>query len=109
LRRTKSLTFVRACAEAASNRARSCALKVAAALDLIVRFFGSAAPVCQIDRKRCRDFWDLPNQLPSNMRKRFPDQAHSLNDIASDAANRRLDLLARETQDVYFNVLKRLS
>ena len=82
--------------------------KIAAALDLIIRFFGRDTQISQISRANCRDFRDLLHQLPTNLRKRFPDNKLPLRDIASEAADRKLDLLARESQDVYFNALKRI-
>ncbi len=82
--------------------------KITAALELILRFFDGDTPVSQISRKRCREFRDLLNELPTNLRKHFPDQTISLERITSEATTQKIKLLARETQDVYFNSLKRL-
>lgn len=82
--------------------------KINAALDLINRFFGSDTKLAGIDRAACRDFRDLLNQLPSNLRKHYPKDDLALTEIAARASKRNLGLMARETQDTYFNALKRL-
>lgn len=82
--------------------------KVAAALELIIRFFGKDTLINEIDRKRCREFRDLLNELPSNLRKHFPEDNISFDKIKRATVVRKLGLLARDTQDVYFNALKRL-
>jgi integrase len=62
----------------------------------------------QIDRKRCREFRDLLHALPSNLRKHFREANRSLEDIAAEAAKRKLPVMARDTQDTYLSALKQL-
>jgi integrase len=82
--------------------------KLAAAMDLIARFFGKDTPVNMIDRDRCREYRDLLNQLPANLHKLFADRRVTFDHIVREAKNQKRKLLARPTQDVYFNFLKRL-
>jgi integrase len=82
--------------------------KLTAAMDLISRFFGNDTPVNMIDRDRCRDFRDLLNQLPANLQKLFSDRRVTFDHIVLETKNQKRKLLARPTQDVYFNFLKRL-
>ncbi len=82
--------------------------KVFAALDLIIRYFGADTELAEIDRAKCREFRDLLNQLPSNMRKHFPNSDITLPEVIAGTSKRNLGLMARETQDTYFNALKRL-
>lgn len=76
--------------------------------ELTVSSIGVDTPVSMIDRDRCRDFRDLLNQLPANLRKLFSDRRVTFDHIVLEAKNQKRKLLARPTQDVYFNFLKRL-
>jgi integrase len=82
--------------------------KVSAALELILEFFGRDTAVHGIERRHCREFRNILNELPSNLRKHFPQGQASLQRIAAEAARRKLPVLARDTQDMYLGALKRL-
>jgi integrase len=82
--------------------------KLSAAFELVQRFFGRDTFVHQIDRKRCREFRNLLNLLPSNLRQHFPKANQSLEDIAAEAAKRKLPVMARDTQETYLSALKQL-
>ena len=82
--------------------------KLSAAYVLILAFFGNQTSVAQIDRKQCREFRNLLNELPANRSKHFPDGAHELTAIATEAAKRGLPNMARDTQETYLATLRRL-
>jgi integrase len=82
--------------------------KLNASLQLIIRFFGRETLATDIDRKRCREYRDILNELPSNISKRFPNPRLSLDEIAVQAKKQRMPVLAAETQATYLSVLKQL-
>jgi integrase len=81
--------------------------KVSSALQLVVRFFGTTTIISEIDPLRCSEFRDLLNELPSNLRKHFPDSL-ALEQVTLDCAKRGLPKMAWETQDHYLRSLKTL-
>jgi integrase len=79
---------------------------VKASLEVIKEFFGSQMPVAHIERRQCREFRDLLNELPSNWRKHFPNMSHSLKEICERGKAKGLPNMKHDTQDTYFCVLK---
>jgi integrase len=76
--------------------------------EIVVDFFGADMLISLIDEKQCRDFRDLLNRLPSNMRKFYKDREIPLHEIATLAEARALHTLKRNTQDKYIHVLKKI-
>jgi integrase len=79
-----------------------------AIVEVIIDFFGAEMLVTHVDQRRCREFRDLLNRLPSNMRKHFPDRAMPLHDLARLAEARKLPPMKHNTQDKYVHALKQL-
>ena len=82
--------------------------KLSAAYELILAFFGTHTLVSQVDRKQCREFRDILNELPANRRKHFSNGDSDLAAIATEAAKRGLPKMARDTQEMYLATLRRL-
>ena len=79
-----------------------------AAVQILLDFFGPEINVTKIDQRHCREFRDLLNRLPSNMRKHFPNRSVPLAIIASEASARALPRMKHNTQDKYVHALREI-
>jgi len=82
--------------------------KLAAADALIVAFFGSSTPISRITPQRCAEYRDVLPSVPANLRKHFPNNNLSLEEILSATKARKLRTLARNTQEPYLGTLKQM-
>lgn len=79
-----------------------------ASLQLAAGFFGEEILLNQIDRDQCRQFRDLLNEIPANMRKHLPTEGVPLAKIVKEGRRRKLPTLKRNTQDTYVRAFKML-
>lgn len=82
--------------------------KVEVCLKFMKEYFGPEIDVRKISRVLCKEFRDRLNEMPSNMRKHFPDPSLTLAEIIQRGRARRLPVMKFETQQTYIRSLSAL-
>jgi len=84
--------------------------KAEVAIEFIKEYFGSETDIRLIIRAQCREFRDRLNEMPSNMRKHYPDRNMTLAEIITAAKRDGKAIMKYETQESYirplFNLMK---